>query len=91
VEAEHVESNQCNGVIEQFEENRRPGGKSSLETRDDRLQKQDEETVETELENVEEEDDILGDLPPPLQLFQPHNKEISLGKTLISVYVISVK
>jgi hypothetical protein len=84
-EVEHVENNQCNGVIEQFEENWRPGGKSSLETEDDRLRKEDEETVETELENVEEEDDILGDLPPPLQLFQPHNKEISLGKTLILV------
>jgi kinesin family protein 26 len=84
-EVEHVRDNQCNGVIEQLEGNRTPGRNSSLETGDDRLQKQDKETVETELENVEEEDDVLGDLPPPLQLFQPHNKEISLGKTLILV------
>ncbi|XP_023723787.1 uncharacterized protein LOC111873360 isoform X3 [Cryptotermes secundus] len=77
-EVEQVENNQCNGIIEQTEENRRPNGKCSLETEDDRLGKQDMKTVEAELENVEEEDDILGDLPPPLQLFQPHNKEISL-------------
>jgi hypothetical protein len=88
-EMEHVENNQCSGVREHFEETRRVSGECSLETGDDRLEKQRMEVTETELENVEEEDDVLGDLPPPLQLFQPHNKEISLGKNLILVRVWS--
>ncbi|KAJ9595759.1 hypothetical protein L9F63_013046, partial [Diploptera punctata] len=41
----------------------------------------------TEPEIVEEEDDVVGDMPPPLQLFQPHNKEISIDVSVDSLDV----
>lgn len=31
----------------------------------------------------EEEDEGLGDIPPPLQLLHPQNKEMALGKSVI--------
>lgn len=86
-ESEVVKDVKHNGEVEQVEDNERSNEKSSSEMEDDRPEKQNMVTVETELENVEEEDDVVGDIPPPLQLFQPHNKEISIGKILTLGYI----
>ncbi|XP_021928762.1 kinesin-like protein GA13060 isoform X2 [Zootermopsis nevadensis] len=62
--------------VEHVEDNQRTNERSSSEAEVDTPGEQDTTIVETEPENVEEEDDVVGDIPPPLQLFQPHNKEI---------------
>lgn len=86
-ESEVTQDVKYNGAVEQVEDNQRSNEKSSSEMEVDRPGKQDMATAETELENVEEEDDVVGDILPPLQLFQPHIKEISTGKIWILVYI----
>jgi len=86
-ESEVTQDVKCNGTMEQVEDNQRPSEKNSFGVEDDRPENQDTPVIETVLENAEEEDDVVGDIPPPLQLFQPNNKEISIGKILILVYI----
>jgi kinesin family protein 26 len=75
------------GTVEKIEDSQRSNEKISSEMEADRPGKQDMTIADTELEHVEEDDDVVGDMPPPLQLFQPHNKEISTGMMLLLLYI----
>jgi hypothetical protein len=46
----------------------------------DKAEKQDMRMIVAEMENVEEEDDVVGDVPAPLQLFEPYTNETSIGE-----------
>ena len=74
----------CNGSVknlDHIEDNQKNNEQILKEMRKDEEENKEEVIHHMDLENVEEDDDVVGDMPPPLQLFQPHNKEISIGKS----------
>jgi len=73
----------CDGETEQVDDHQKPNEKVCSEMENDKAEKQDMRMVVAEMENIEEEDDVVGDVPAPLQLFEPYNKETSIGEILL--------
>ncbi|PSN34765.1 hypothetical protein C0J52_21183 [Blattella germanica] len=79
----------CNGSVKNFEDddNDEVNSRNNERNNADMEEKIDDRTPQIDLENVEEDDDVVGEMPPPLQLFQPHNKEISIDVSVDSLDV----
>ena len=82
-ECEVTQDVKCCSEVEQVDDNQTPNEKACSEMEDDRAEKQEMRIVTTELENVEEEDDVVGDVPAPLQLFEPYYNETGIGEILL--------
>ena len=77
----------CDGELEQVDDHQKPNEKVCSEMENDKAGKQDMRMVVAETENVEEEDDVVGEVPAPLQLFEPYNNETSIGEILLQLSV----
>lgn len=80
----------CDGEAEQVDDHQKPNEKVCSEMENDKAEKQDMRMVVDEMENVEEEDDVVGDVPAPLQLFEPYNNETGIGEILLLLSISQV-